>query len=65
MRIHIMIWPVLLAGGGNRSLRGGRHVKYEKETPMTNLYLSLLDRMGVKPETLGDSTGRVEHLSEL
>lgn len=57
--------PVLVAGGGNRTLRGGRHVKYEKETPMTNLYLSLLDRMGVKPETLGDSTGRVEHLSEL
>ncbi|HEY3741580.1 MAG TPA: DUF1552 domain-containing protein [Bryobacteraceae bacterium] len=57
--------PVLLAGGGSRTLRGGRHIRFEKATPMTNLYLSLLDRMGVKPETLGDSTGRVEHLSEL
>ena len=54
--------PVLVAGGGNRTLRGGRHVKLASQTPMTNLYLSLLDRMGVKPETLGDSTGRVEHL---
>ena len=51
--------------GGSGTLRGGRHVKFERETPMTNLFLSLLDRVGVKPETLGDSTGRVEHLSEL
>jgi hypothetical protein len=57
--------PVLVAGGGSGTLRGGRHVKFEQQTPMTNLFLSLLDRMGVKPETLGDSTGRVEHLSEL
>jgi hypothetical protein len=33
--------------------------------PMTNLYLTLLDRMGVHPEQIGDSTGRVEHLTEV
>lgn len=57
--------PVLVAGGGGGTLKPGRHVKFAAETPMTNLYLSLLDRMGLKPETLGDSNGRVEHLSEL
>jgi hypothetical protein len=57
--------PVLLAGGGGGTLKPGRHVQYKSETPMTNLYLSLLDRMGLKPESLGDSTGRVEHLTEL
>ena len=55
--------PVLVAGGGGGTLQGGRHIRYESKTPMTNLYLSLLDRLGVKPETIGDSTGRVEQLS--
>jgi hypothetical protein len=56
--------PVLLAGHGG-GLRPGRYVKYAEGTPMTNLYLSLLDRMGVKPETLGDATGKLEHLTDL
>ena len=54
---------MIVAGGGGGTLNGGRHIQYASKTPMTNLYLSLLDRMGVKPETIGDSTGRVEHLS--
>jgi hypothetical protein len=57
--------PVLLAGGGNGSLKPGRHVTYEKDTPMTNLYMSMLDRIGIHPESIGDSTGKVAHLSEL
>jgi hypothetical protein len=56
--------PVLLAGRGG-GLKPGRHVQYARGTPMTNLYMSLLDRMGVHPEKIGDSTGRVEHLSDL
>ncbi len=56
--------PVLLAGGGGGGLETGRHVVYEKQ-PLTNLYLTLLDRMGVHPETIGDSTGRIEHLAGL
>ncbi|MDQ3686643.1 MAG: DUF1552 domain-containing protein [Acidobacteriota bacterium] len=57
--------PVLLAGRGDGSLKPGRHIVYKQGTPMTNLYLTLLDRMGVKPEKLGDSTGKVEHLTDL
>ncbi len=54
--------PVLLCGGGGGTLKPGRHVRYEKETPMTNLYLSLLDRIGVKADRLGDSSGKLERI---
>jgi Protein of unknown function (DUF1552) len=57
--------PVLVAGRGNGGLKPGRHIVYPKGTPMTNLYMTLLDRMGVQPERLGDSTGKLEHLTEL
>jgi hypothetical protein len=57
--------PVLLAGRGGGAIKSGRHIAYAKQTPLTNLYLTLLDRMGVRPETIGDSTGRIEHLSDL
>ncbi len=57
--------PVIVAGRANGTLKPGRHVRYPKETPMTNLYLSLLDRVGVNPETIGDSSGKLEHLAEL
>ena len=57
--------PVLLAGRGSGSLHPGRHLRYPVETPMNNLYLSLLDRVGVRTETLGDGTGTLEHLSEI
>ncbi len=56
--------PVLLAGGG-AYLRTGRHVVYTEEPPMANLLLSLLTRAGVPTEALGDSTGRLEGLSEV
>ena len=56
--------PVLLAGRGG-ALKTGRHVPYARKTPLTNLYLTLLDRMGVHPETIGDSTGRIEHLTDV
>jgi hypothetical protein len=49
--------PLLVAGGG---FKGGRHVVYPKETPMTNLLLGMLDRAGVPAETLGDSTGKLQ-----
>lgn len=49
--------PVLLAGAGNGTLTPGRHVRFPKETPMTNLYLSLLERMQTPAARLGDSTG--------
>lgn len=57
--------PVLLVGRGDGSLRTGQHVVYPTDTPMTNLYLTLLDRMGVREDVIGDSTGKVEHLADV
>jgi Protein of unknown function (DUF1552) len=57
--------PVLLVGRGGGSLQAGRHIVYSKETPLTNLYLTLLDRMGVPAESIGDSTGRVDQLTSV
>jgi hypothetical protein len=57
--------PVLVAGRGDGQLKPGRHIAYEKGTPMTNLYLTLLERMNVPTESLGDSTGQLEYLTEL
>lgn len=54
--------PVLIVGRGG-DFRLGSHLVYPKDTPMTNLYLTLLDRMGVPSEKVGDSTGRIEHLT--
>jgi hypothetical protein len=56
--------PVLLLGKGSGSLAPGRHVAYPEKTPMTNLYLALADRMGVRLESLGDSSNPLEGLSE-
>jgi Protein of unknown function (DUF1552) len=56
--------PVLLAGRANGELKPGRHIVYPDKTPMANLYLSLLDRLGVHTTAIGDSTGRLEHLNE-
>ncbi len=54
--------PILLAGGGAGTLKTGRHIRYEKDTPLNNLFLAMLDRVGVRADTLGDSTGRLEQL---
>ena len=55
--------PILLAGGGSGRIRGGRHLRYPADTPMPNLYLTLLDMVGVPMENLGTSTGKLEPLS--
>ncbi len=52
--------PVLLAGRGGGTINSGRYVKYEKETPLNNLYLSMAERMGVTIEKHGDSKGKLE-----
>jgi hypothetical protein len=49
--------PLMLVGGGNGRIKGGRHLRYPAETPMTNLHLTLLDMLGIPLEKLGDSTG--------
>ncbi len=52
--------PIALVGGATNQLKGNRHIRYPKDTPIANLYLALLDRLGIHIESLGDSTGRVE-----
>ena len=52
--------PVLLITTGVAGMRGGRHVRYSKDTPVANLYLALLGKLGIQAETFGDSTGRLE-----
>jgi hypothetical protein len=49
--------PIVLIGKGGGTIKTGRHVIYPKNTPMNNLFVSLLDRMGIPGETLGDATG--------
>jgi hypothetical protein len=52
--------PIILAGGASGRLKGGRHIRNAKKTPMANLLLAMLDKMQVPAEKFGDSTGRVE-----
>ena len=54
--------PILVAGGAACGLRGGRHIEYDNGTPLANLHLTLLDRVGVQLDAFGDSSGRVEAL---
>jgi hypothetical protein len=55
--------PILLAGGGCATLKTGRHIRYPDETPLTNLWLSMLDRMEINVDKLGDSSGALPNLS--
>lgn len=55
--------PIVLAGGGGGTLETGRHLRYSTETPMCNLFMSMLDRVGVDVPFVGDSTGRLPGLS--
>ncbi len=57
--------PILLAGGAGGRLQGGRHVRVTEDTPLTNLQLTLLDKVGVVTDRLGDSTGMLTHLSDV
>lgn len=55
--------PVLLSGGGCGTIQGGQHIQYPNETPLNNLWLSMLNRMDVDLQQLGDSTGTLKGLS--
>ena len=60
--LHVNL-PVLVAGGAAGAVSGGRHLRVAEETPLTNLQLAVLEKLGVPTEKLGDSTGVVKHLS--
>jgi uncharacterized protein DUF1552 len=54
--------PNPVIGGGAGRMKGGRHLKYPDHTPMTNLLVTMLDKVGVKQESLGDSSGMLDNL---
>jgi hypothetical protein len=56
--------PILVAGGAAGKMRGGRHIRCERPTPLANLHLTLLDKVGVKIDSFADSRGKVEELFE-
>jgi hypothetical protein len=51
--------PIVLAGRAGGTVATGRHIRMETETPLNNLFMSMLDRVGAKVDTLGDSSGRL------
>jgi hypothetical protein len=57
--------PTVLIGGGVGKVKGGRHLRYAKETPLNNLFVSLLDKAGLPAEKFGDATGQLNGLSEV
>jgi hypothetical protein len=54
--------PIVLVGGGAGKLKGGRHIKYAEPTPLANLHLTLLDKVGIHLDSFADSHGRVDEL---
>jgi hypothetical protein len=56
--------PILVAGGAAGRMKGGRHIKYDKPTPLANLHLTLLDKVGVRIEKFADSQGKIDELFE-
>jgi hypothetical protein len=56
--------PILVAGGAATGMKGNRHIKYEKPTPLANLHLTLLDKAGVHLDSFADSNGEVDGLFE-
>lgn len=56
--------PILVAGGGAGKLKGGRHIRYAEPTPLANLHLTLLDKVGVRVDRFADSQGRITELLE-
>ncbi len=56
--------PILVAGGAAGRMRGGRHIRFAEPTPLANLHLTLLDKVGVRLDSFADSTGLVDELAE-
>jgi hypothetical protein len=62
MHIHNDV-PWLVVAAGSTGIRGGRHLRFPKDTPSTNLYLALLDRFNLPVEKFGDATGKIDLLA--
>ena len=57
--VALVYWP----GRGGGFVSSGRHVIYQRETPIANLFATMVERVGARPEHIGDSTGRLASLS--
>ncbi|MEJ7605848.1 MAG: DUF1552 domain-containing protein [Bryobacteraceae bacterium] len=57
--------PIVVAGGAAGKLKGGRHIAYKQSTPLANLHLTLLEKVGVRLDSFADSRGRVDELMSL
>jgi len=57
--------PIALVGGKAAGIKGGRYIRYPKGTPLSNMHLTLLEKLGVPAETFGNSTGKVDRLSDV
>src|SRR5437763_11948226 len=57
--------PTFLVGGGAGTIKGGRHLIYPEHTPLTNLHLTLLNKLGIPAEKLGDSNGQFNELTQV
>lgn len=56
--------PIIVAGGSASGVKGNRHIRYDQPTPLANLHLTLLDRAGVRLDSFGDSTGKIDELTD-
>jgi hypothetical protein len=54
--------PIIVAGGAAGNMRGGRHIRHQEPTPLANLHLTLLDKVGVRLDSFADSDGKVDDL---
>jgi|TARA_B110000438_G_scaffold302970_1_gene362538 hypothetical protein len=57
--------PLVLLGGGSGSIKGGRHLRYSEGTPISNLHLTMLDKMGLPLDKIGNSTNALNLLSDV
>jgi hypothetical protein len=57
--------PIIVAGGGAGRMKGGRHISYSEPTPLANLHLTLLEKVGVQIDKFADSKGTIDELLAL
>ena len=57
--------PIALVGGSKAGIKGGRYVRYAQDTPLANLWVTVLLKLGLPIETFGDSTGPLDRLIDV
>ena len=63
LHLHDTLPMILLDSGRIAGLKQGRHIKYPAATPLANMYLTLMEQLGMPLERLGDSTGKLPGLT--